>query len=388
MKRIVLVLVVAAVIAVGGYLVLRPGTVGPNGPGGGPSGPGGFAIPVEVAKVRTDTVIRDIPAVGTLRSIESVIIRPEVPGRIDEIRFTEGAPVAARDVLVTLDDDIVRSQLTEARASLNLSKANYERAAQLYKQRVGSAQARDQALANMRVDEARVAVAEAQLDKTVIRAPFKGIVGLKKVSPGDYVNTGADIVNLEQIDVLKVDFSVPELQLPALALGQTVNITVDALPGRTFAGKIYAIDPLIEAKGRSIAIRAHIDNADHVLRPGLFTRISVVTARIEGALVVPEEAIVPVGQDSFVYRVVDGKAAMTKVDLGLRRPGEVQVTRGLAAGETVVVAGQIKLRDGVPVSPVPAGGTPGGPPGSAGGAAKAPDGGGKPDADPGASQGK
>lgn len=388
MKRIVLVLVAAAVIAVGGYLVLRPGTVGPNGPGGGPGGPGGFAIPVEVAKVRTDTVIRDIPAVGTLRSIESVIIRPEVPGRIDEIRFKEGAPVAKGDVLITLDDDIVRSQLTEARASLNLSKANYERAAQLYKQRVGSAQARDQALANMRVDEARVAVAEAQLDKTVIRAPFKGIVGLKKVSPGDYVNTGADIVNLEQIDVLKVDFSVPELQLPALALGQTVNITVDALPGRTFAGKIYAIDPLIEAKGRSIAIRAHIDNADHVLRPGLFTRISVVTARIEGALVVPEEAIVPVGQDSFVYRVVDGKAAMTKVDLGLRRPGEVQVTRGLAAGETVVVAGQIKLRDGVPVSPVPAGGTPGGPPGSAGGAAKAPDDGRKPDADPGASPGK
>lgn len=384
MKRIALVLFIAAAVAVGGYLAFWPRATGPNGPGGGPGGPGGFAIPVEVAKVRTDTVIRDIPAVGTLRSIESVIIRPEVAGRIDEIRFKEGAPVAKGDVLITLDDDIVRSQLTEARASLNLSKANYERAAQLFRQKVGSAQARDQALANMRVDEARVAVAEAQLDKTVIRAPFKGIVGLKKVSPGDYVNAGQDIVNLEQIDVLKVDFSVPELQLPALALGQTVNITVDALPGRSFAGKVYAIDPLVEAKGRSIAIRAHIDNAGHVLRPGLFTRISVVTARIEGALVVPEEAIVPVGQDSFVYRVADGKAAMTKVKIGVRRPGEVQVTEGLSGNDTVVVAGQIKLRDGVPVNPV----TQGDRSGDAGGAAKNPGGSGKANAGSGAPQGK
>jgi membrane fusion protein (multidrug efflux system) len=383
-KRIALVLVIAAAVAVGGYLAFWPRATGPNGPGGGPGGPGGFAIPVEVAKVRSDTVIRDIPAVGTLRSIESVIIRPEVAGRIDEIRFKEGAPVAKGDVLITLDDDIVRSQLTEARASLNLSKANYERASQLFRQKVGSAQARDQALANMRVDEARVAVAEAQLDKTVIRAPFKGIVGLKKVSPGDYVNAGQDIVNLEQIDVLKVDFSVPELQLPALALGQTVNITVDALPGRSFAGKVYAIDPLVEAKGRSIAIRAHIDNAGHILRPGLFTRISVVTARIEGALVVPEEAIVPVGQDSFVYRLADGKAAMTKVKIGVRRPGEVQITEGLSADDTVVVAGQIKLRDGVPVNPV----TPGGTSGDAGGAAKTPGGSGKPDDGSGAPQGK
>jgi membrane fusion protein (multidrug efflux system) len=382
--RILLVLAAAVLVAVGGYFWFRPGAQGPGGPGG----PGGFAIPVETAKVRVDTVLRDVPAVGTLRSIESVVIRPEIAGRIARIEFKEGAPVAAGDVLVRLDDAIVRSQLNDARASLNLSKANYNRAAQLFKQRVGSAQARDQALASMRSDEARVAVAQAQLDKSVIRAPFKGIVGLKKISPGDYVGAGTDIVNLEQIDTLKVDFAVPELALPALAVGQTVNITVDALPGRNFAGKVYAIDPLVDAKGRSIAIRAHIDNADHVLRPGLFTRISVVTARIEGALVVPEEAIVPVGQDSFVYRVVDGKAQMTKVEIGVRRPGEVQVTKGLAAGETIVVAGQIKLRDGVPVNPVTPGGTSGSPPGGAGGAPKTPGGGGKPDAGSGAPQGK
>ncbi len=347
MTRIIFALIAAVAVAIGGYYVFRPGA-GPGGRGG----PGGFAIPVEAAKARVDTVVRDIPAVGTLRSVESVMIRPEVPGLIAAIRFDEGTPVAKGAVLVTLDDAIVRAQLTEARASLNLSKANFERASKLFKQRVGSAQARDQALSNMRVDEARVAVAQSQLDKTVIRAPFKGIVGLKKVSPGAYLSAGADIVNLEQIDVLKVDFAVPELDLTSLAVGQTVNITVDALPGRHFAGKVYAIDPLIDAKGRSIAIRAHIDNATGELRPGLFTRISLVTARIDGAILVPEEAIVPVGQQRFVFRIVDGKAAMTMVETGVRRPGEVQITKGLTAGDTVVTAGQIKLRDGVPVAPL------------------------------------
>lgn len=378
MRRIVLAVIAILAVAVAGYVLLR----GPGGPGkpGGP--PGGFAIPVETAQVRTDTVIQSIPAVGTLRSVESVVVRPEIPGRIAEIRFKEGGAVAKGDVLVTLDDQIARSQLTEASASLNLSKANYERAAQLFKQRVGSAQARDQALANMRMDEARVAVATAQLAKTVIRAPFAGIVGLRKVSPGDYLTAGSDIVNLEHIDVLKVDFAVPELALPDLAVGQTVRVTVDALPGREFEGKVYAIDPLVEAKGRSIAIRAHIDNAKKELRPGLFARIALVTARIDGAMLVPEEVIVPIGRDKFVFRIVDGKAAMTKVGVGLRRPGEVQITSGLAAGDTVVTAGQIKLRDGVPVMPVPPKGAGGGPGAAGAGTPGAAPQGGKPSAAP------
>lgn len=361
MSRLILAVTAALAVAIGGYYVFFPGAKGPAGPGGPGGPPGGFAMPVEAAKVRVDTLLRTVPAVGTLRSVESVVVRPEIAGRIAEIRFKEGGPVAKGDVLVTLDDQIAQSELKQARANLNLSKANYERAAQLFKQRVGSAQARDQALANMRVDEARLAVATSQLAKTVIRAPFDGIVGLKKVSPGDYLQVGADIVNLEHIDVLKVDFAVPELVLPELAVGQAVVITVDALPGRGFEGKVYAIDPLIEAKGRSIAIRAHVDNAKRELRPGLFTRISLITQRIEGALLVPEQAIVPVGAASFVYRVVDGKAVRAKVEIGLRRPGEVQITQGLAAGDTVVTAGQIKLRaDGMPVTAMPAGGA-GGP---------------------------
>jgi membrane fusion protein (multidrug efflux system) len=353
-RRIVVAVAAVLVLAAGAYFLFRAGPGGPGHMGG----PGGFAIPVEAAKVRTDTVIRAVPAIGTLRSGESVVIRPEIAGRINEIRFKEGGPTARGDVLVTLDDDIARSQLNEARASLNLSRANFDRASKLYQQKVGSAQARDQALANMRMDEARVAVARAQLDKTVIRAPFDGVIGLKKVSPGDYVTVGADIVNVEHIDTLKIDFAVPELVLPELAVGQTVNVSVDALPGHSFEGKVYAIDPLVEAKGRSIAIRATIENGKRVLRPGLFARIALVTRRIEGALLVPEEAIVPVGADKFVFRIIDGKAQMTRVEVGLRRTGEVQIVGGLAAGDTVVTAGQIKLRDGAPVAAAPAGAIP------------------------------
>lgn len=371
--RIILALIIAAALAVGGYYLFWPRGGGPGGPGGhvGPPGGGGAGMPVEAATVRSETLVRSIPAVGTLHSIESVVVRPEIAGRIEKIAFREGERVEAGSALLTLDDSILRAQLAEARASLQLSKANYQRANELFQKKVGSAQARDQALANMRVDEARVAVAEAQLDKTTIRAPFAGIVGLRKVSPGDYATAGQDIVNLEKIDVLKADFSVPELALPEVAEGQTVNVTVDAFPGRTFKGNVHAIDPLIDARGRSIAIRAHIDNPDNLLRPGLFARIELVVAKTEGALLVPEEAIVPVGEDRFVFRIVDGKAMMTRVRTGARRPGEVQITEGLKAGQQVVTAGQIKLRDGIPVSVVPAAAPPG-PRGSGGSEENAP----------------
>ena len=373
MRYIIAVLLVA-VLAVGGYYLFWPKAGGPGGPGGQR---GGFAMPVEAAKVRVETLERTIPAVGTLNSIESVVVRPEIAGRIARIDFREGDPVKAGAVLVNIDDSILRAQLAEAKAGLQLSKANYNRASELYQKKVGSAQARDQALANRRVDEARVAVAQAQLDKTTIKAPFDGIVGLRKVSPGDYVTAGQDIVNLEKIDVLKADFSVPELSLTDVAVGQTVKVTVDAFPGRTFEGKVYAIDPLIDEKGRSIAIRAHIDNPDNVLRPGLFARINLVVATTPNALIIPEEAIVPVGKDHFVFRVVDGKAKMTKVETGERRPGEIQVTGGLNPGDEVVTAGQIKLQDGAPVKVVPGPGAASGQGGKDGGQGKSAGTGGK-----------
>ena len=207
----------------------------------------------------------------------------------------------------------------------------------------------------MKVDQAQVDLAQAKLDKTVLSAPFAGILGLRHVSVGDYVTPGQDIINLENIQPLKVDFRIPETYLTDLHSGQTIRITVDALPGEAFEGAVYAIDPRIDAAGRSLVIRAQLPNEHMRLRPGLFARVKLVVARQNDALLIPEEALMPKGDKQFVYKVVDGKAKMTQVHTGLHRDGQVQITDGLAAGDVVIVAGQMKVRpDGaVKVLPEP-----------------------------------
>jgi membrane fusion protein (multidrug efflux system) len=188
----------------------------------------------------------------------------------------------------------------------------------------------------------------------VISAPFDGVVGLRKVSVGDFVNVGQDIVNLEQIDPLKADFRVAELYLGAVRPGQRIELEVDAFPSEAFKGEVYAIDPLIDESGRSILLRARLPNPDNVLRPGLFARVTLVLNERDGAIQVPEQALVPQGQDQYVFRVVDGKAAFTKVKVGIRREGMVEVLEGLGPEDEVVTAGQLKIRDGAEVAPTPA----------------------------------
>jgi membrane fusion protein (multidrug efflux system) len=172
---------------------------------------------------------------------------------------------------------------------------------------------------------------------------------------GDYVKEGADVVNLESIDPLKVDFRVPEIYLAQLAVGQTLTVTLDALPGKAFEGTVYAVNPLIDAAGRSVVIRAVVRNADTMLRPGMFARVRLITRDEKQALVVPEQAIVPQGDEQYVFRVVDGKVARVKVDIGQRRDAKVEILKGLGPGDVVVTAGQLKLREGMPVTVANAG---------------------------------
>jgi membrane fusion protein (multidrug efflux system) len=187
----------------------------------------------------------------------------------------------------------------------------------------------------------------------MIKAPFDGVVGLRKVSVGDFVNVGQDMVNLEQIDPLKADFRVAELYLAAVRTGQRIELRVDAFPDETFTGAVYAIDPLIDESGRSIVLRARLPNQDGRLRPGLFARVTLVLNERDDAIQVPEQALVPQGQEQFVFRVVDGKAALTKVEVGIRREGMVEIVEGLGPEDEVVTAGQLKIRDGAPVQPLP-----------------------------------
>jgi membrane fusion protein (multidrug efflux system) len=312
--------------------------------------PVGTPMVVEATKVVRQPLPQTITAVGSLRSDESVTLRPEVAGRVDAILFKEGQNVSKGMTLVRLDPAINQAEVQQAKANLILAKSKYDRAVELSQRNFISGQAKDEAENNLRVAEAAVALVEARLAKTEIKAPFSGVIGLRVVSVGDYVKEGADMVNLEAIDPLKVDFRVPETYMRQVQPGQTLTVTLDALPGRKFDGKVLAVNPLIDAAGRSVVIRAIVRNADTSLRPGMFTRVSLITRDEKDALVIPEQAIVPQGEEQFVFRIVDGKAARVKVDIGQRRDGKVEVLKGLDDHDMVVTAGQLKLREGMPVT--------------------------------------
>jgi membrane fusion protein (multidrug efflux system) len=349
----VLVVIGIALAAGGGYWLGQQrapvtGSVATSPPN--PGAAAAIAVTVEAVKVGTAAMPQTITAVGSLRSDESITVRPEVAGRISAILFNEGQRVGKGATLVKLDPSINQADVEQARANLKLAKSKFDRAVDLAKSNFISGQARDEAENNLRVAEAALQLAEAKLAKTEIKAPFSGVIGLRVVSIGDYVKEGADVVNLEAIDPLKVDFRVPEIYMKQVKVGQPLEIALDALPGKTHEGRVYAINPLVDATGRSIVIRALVKNADTTLRPGMFARVRLITKDQQDALVVPEQAIVPAGDEQHVFKVVDGKAQRTRIAVGQRRDGKVEIIAGLAAGDTVVSAGQLKLRDGTPVA--------------------------------------
>jgi len=356
-KHLVAIFAAAGLLALGGYAyyvnqAAPPAPQAPAGapaPGKGGGPPGGFAIGVETVRVATSVFVDDVAAVGSLKSNESVVLRPEIAGRIAAIHLREGMPAAKGAVLVALDASTQAAELRQAEANLALSQANHRRTEELYEKKFVSARARDEAAANLKVLEAAVALAQARLQKTQIRAPFAGIVGIRNVSIGDYVKEGQELVNIEDIGALKADFRLPESYLSRLRKGQSVEVSTDAMPGQMFKGTLDAIDPLLDASGRAISLRARLENPDLKLRPGMFVRVRLAFGGERQGLAVPEEALVPAGDDNFVFRVVEGKAQRVMVKVGQRRGATVEITEGLKAGDEVVSAGQLKLRDGVPV---------------------------------------
>jgi membrane fusion protein, multidrug efflux system len=306
-------------------------------------------VAVEAEPVAVDTVLEDIRAVGTMEPDEAVTVSPEIAGRIDRIHFSEGEEVAAGAVLVTLDAATLRAELDKARSDVNLAEQNRERAMTLAQRGTGTLRARDEAVAAYQVAQANLALAQARLEKATITAPFSGMVGLRAISAGAYVTPGTRIVELAKIDPIKVDFRVPELVLSSLRPGQPIRVVVDALPGRTFEGEVYVIDPIVDVNGRAVRLRARIANPERVLKPGLFARVRIVVERRENSVLVPESAVFAEGGRRLVYRVVDGRAVLTDVELAHRRPGQVEVASGLAPGDVVVTAGHQQLRDGTRV---------------------------------------
>jgi membrane fusion protein, multidrug efflux system len=317
---------------------------------GGPGGP----TPVEVVVVKPVTVQEDLAAVGSLRSNESVVLRPEVSGRIANIGFRDGQVVKKGQLLVGLDATLNEAEVAQYRAEYDLALSNLKRSEDLAQQKFISSSARETAASNAQVAEARLKLAQARLSKMRIVAPFDGVVGIRGVSLGDYVKDGTDLVNVEDIRNLKVDFRLPERNLSQIQVGQAVEVVADALPGVPWQGQIEAINPRIDANGRSLELRARLDNASGKLRPGMFVRVRVIVGERSG-LLVPEEAIVPQGEEFHVYKVVDGTARRVPVKIGVRRAAQVEIVQGIAAGDQVVTAGMRLSRDGQPVRVLPSG---------------------------------
>jgi len=359
MKKAVLLAAVAAGLAAGAALgVFVPRWLAP---GAAPAQTAAKTQPtpaapvrVEVASVKEIPFARGLSAVGSLRSDESVVLRPEVAGRIQSIEFKEGQPVTRGQTLIRLDDSVPRAELAQARANLTLAQSHYRRAVELQGKGFVSQQARDESASTLKVQEAAVALAQARLDKMTISAPFGGIAGLRSVSVGDYVNQGQDLAPLEAIDPLKVDFRVPEMYLSKVGVGQQLTLRLDALPGQERQGLVYAVSPLVDAGGRSILLRATVANKDSVLRPGMFARVQLLFNQ-DKALVVPEAALSPSGETQYVYRVKDGRAERREVTIGERREGRVEILTGVAAGDQLVVAGMQRVTDGAAVNVVGSG---------------------------------
>ena len=314
---------------------------------------------VEVASVEVVTLIDDTQAVGSLRSRRGVVLRPEVSGRITRLNFTDGQRVRKGQVLVQFDDQLPLAQLQQSQAELSIAQANQKRNQELVAQNFISQRSLDESAANLQVAQAKLSLARATAARLKIIAPFDGIAGIRLVNVGDYLKDGADIVNIEDIDAIYVDFRLPERFQSKVRMGQTAQLDIDALPGRKYTAQLQAIDPLIDANGRSIGIRACVDNRQLELRPGMFARVNAIFGMRENARVIPEEAIVPQGGKQYVIKLIDaanGQARASKrveVKVGLRNPGKVEVTEGLEPGDTVVTSGQQRVqRDGTLVTVV------------------------------------
>lgn len=326
-----------------------------RGPGGGPGAPGGppgvgGPVAVEVGRAVAMTIEDDVAAVGTVRARQSVTLRPEISGRIVALGFRDGERVKVGQLLVQFDDRLQQAQLQQAQAQAVIARTNLQRNRELLAQNFVSQSAVDQSAANLEVAEAQVALAQAQLARTKIVAPFAGVVGIRSVDVGDYVKDGADLVALEDTSSLWVDYRLPERFIPRIRPGQVVEVVLDAAPQTRLQARVDALDAQVDAGGRSLLVRARLDNRDGVLKSGMFARTRTVFASRPNAVVVPEEALVPQGDRQFLVKVVDGPngkvSQRLEARIGVRLPGRVEILDGVAAGDLVVTAGHGRLMRG------------------------------------------
>ena len=320
---------------------------GGSGPAGGAGGPP--AMPVEVMVARADTVRDEIAATGQIEALQSIVLQPEVEGRIVAILFREGQGVAREAPLFQVDSTMLAAQVAQLAALRDLAQQDLTRTKELIAQNAASTADLERAEAAARSADAQYRLQSTRLARTTVRAPFAGVVGQRFVSLGDYVTTSSRLVTLQTVTPQRATFQVPERYARALKPRQQVTFRVGAIPGRDFAGEVDFVDPVVQLPGRTILVKARAPNPQRLLQPGMFIEARLVTAARPKAVVVPEDAVVPVQGANFVWVVTEVKASRRQVGLGVRTPGFVEITSGVDAGEQVVVGGLEVLFPGAPV---------------------------------------
>ncbi|MFV1978398.1 MAG: efflux RND transporter periplasmic adaptor subunit [Myxococcota bacterium] len=302
---------------------------------------------VETALVESRLFSERVEVVGQLAAAESVVIRPEVSGIVESIEFQEGQQVSEGDVLFVLRSEEQRAALREAEANRVLAADVFARTEKLSKVRVSAASELTRARAGVAAAEAVVDLARVNLNRTRVRAPFDGALGARTVSPGDWVDSDVALVQIDAVDRLQLQFSLPENAIALAETGLEVTARVAAYPDEGFSGVVYFISPALDQDSRRLALKAWVPNDEGRLRPGMFSRVELEVERIEQAVVIPESSIANDATGSYVWRVTsESLAERASVKLGTRRDGQVVILSGLATGDTIVTSGTHKVFEG------------------------------------------
>jgi membrane fusion protein (multidrug efflux system) len=316
-----------------------------------PGGGGPPPMPVEVAIALRDTVVDAIQATGQIEAVQSIELRPEVSGRITEILVREGQSVGAGTPLFKVDDAELKAQVAQAEADRQLARQALDRTKQLIAQNASSTSDLEQAEAKSRATDANYDLLKTRLDRTIVRAPFGGIAGRRQVSIGTYVTNQTPLITLQTVNPQYAVFQVPERYAERLRRGQLVSFQVAARPGRNFSGEVVFVDPVVELPARTITIKARVPNPERDLAAGMFIEARLATDIRPNAVVVPEEAVLPLQGANYVWVVKSGNADRREVSLGVRTAGWAEVRGGVDAGDSVVVGGLAMLFPGAKVMP-------------------------------------
>jgi membrane fusion protein (multidrug efflux system) len=347
-------LAIVAIVVIGVFVIGRRGNATPQGAAaaGGPGAGGAGAMPpmpVDVDTARVRNVVDAVRATGRIEAIQSVELRPDEQGRITALLFREGQLVSKGTPLVRIDDAMLRAQAERADADRDLARQQLARVRRLREQNAATPADLERVEAAARSADAALSLLQLQIARSIVRAPFSGVVGQRFVSVGDYVTSASPLLTLQTVDPQRAVIEVPERHAVSLHSGQTVEFTVAAQPGRTFAARVDFIDPRVESTNRTITVKALAPNPQRILRPGMFIEARLATATRANAVVIPEDAVQPLRTANVAWVVENGKASRRVVQLGVRTQGFVEVLSGVKAGELVVVGGLERMGEGMPL---------------------------------------